>query len=116
MVTLLLEQGAELETKDSSGRTLLSWAAGRGHREPVTLLLEKGAELETKDNSGRTPLSWAAGSWNGAEMVKLLLEKGAELETKDNSGRTPLSWAAERGYRETVTLLQRKMPRNPNNL
>ena len=47
---LLLEKGAELETKDKDyGRTPLSWAAEKGHEAVVKLLLEKGAELETKD-------------------------------------------------------------------
>ena len=46
---LLLEKGAELETKDEYGQTPLSWAARNGHEAVVKLLLEKGAELETKD-------------------------------------------------------------------
>jgi ankyrin repeat protein len=62
-VKLLLEKGAELESKDTTyGRTPLSWAAENGHEAVVKLLLEKGAELESKDTTyGQTPLSWAAG-------------------------------------------------------
>ena len=42
---LLLEKGAELETKStSSGQTPLSWAAEKGHEAVVKLLLEKGAQ------------------------------------------------------------------------
>ena len=64
VVKLLLEKGAELETKYNNGRTPLSWAARNGHEAVVKLLLEKGAELETKDDRyGRTPLSWAAAEW-----------------------------------------------------
>ena len=49
---LLLEKGAELETKDTRfGQTPLSYAAQKGHEAVVKLLLEKGAELETKDTS-----------------------------------------------------------------
>ena len=83
---LLLEKGAELESKDEyDGRTPLSRAAENGHEAVVKLLLEKGAELESKDNNGgRTPLSRAAGNGHEA-VVKLLLEKGAELESKDNN-------------------------------
>jgi ankyrin repeat protein len=78
VVKLLLEKGAELEAKDSYGRTPLSWAAEKGHDAVVKLLLEKGAELEAKDNSyGRTPLSWAAEKRHEV-VVKLLLEKGAQ--------------------------------------
>jgi ankyrin repeat protein len=105
LVGLLLENGAELESKDSHGLTLLSWTAANGHEAIVKLLLEKGAELESKDIDGRTPLSWTAGSGHEA-VVKLLLEKGAELESKDTKyGRTPLSWAAEDGNEAAVKLL-----------
>jgi len=59
---LLLEKGAELESKDDEyGQTPLSWAARGGHEAVVKLLLKKGAELESKDDGyGQTPLSWAA--------------------------------------------------------
>jgi hypothetical protein len=84
VVKLLLEKGAELESKDNRyGQTPLSWAAGSGHEAVVKLLLEKGAELESKSRNGQTPLSWAAEDGHEA-VVKLLLEKGAELESKDN--------------------------------
>jgi ankyrin repeat protein len=64
VVKLLLEKGAELESKNNDGQTPLSWAAGNGHEAVVKLLLEKGAELEIKDrNDGRTPLVWAAREW-----------------------------------------------------
>jgi ankyrin repeat protein len=56
-VRLLLENGAELESKDDNfGRTPLSWAAGNRHEAVIKLLVEKGAELESKDKDGTTPL------------------------------------------------------------
>ena len=59
---LLLEKGADVESKDRHyGRTPLSWAAENGHEAVVKLLLEKGADVESKDQTyGQTPLSWAA--------------------------------------------------------
>ena len=115
VVKLLLEKGAELETKDEEcDWTPLSWAAENGHEAAVKLLVEKSAELETKDEEyGRTPLSWAAE--NGHEVVvKLLVEKGAELETKDkNYDRTPLSLAAENGREAVVKLLLKKGAKKP---
>src|SRR5205823_2412928 len=81
VVKLLVEKGADLETKDNDGRTPLSWTAGHRNEAVAKLLIEKGAELETKDNDGRTPSSWAAK--HGFEaVVKLLVEKGVALETK----------------------------------
>ena len=42
---LLLEKGAELETKcENYSRTPLSYAAEKGHKAVVKLLLEKGAQ------------------------------------------------------------------------
>jgi hypothetical protein len=83
VVKLLLEKGAELESKDKRwGRTPLSWAAEKGHEAVVKLLLKKGAELESRDWYGRTPLLLVAMKGHEA-VVKLLLEKGAKLESKD---------------------------------
>ncbi|KAM3075825.1 hypothetical protein ACMFMG_007950 [Clarireedia jacksonii] len=103
---LLLRQGADIKTKDSLGRTPLSYAAEKGHEAVVRLLLENGAEPEIKDKGyGRTPLSWAAESGHEAVM-KLLLETGTDIEIKDTQyDRTPLSWAAESGHEAVVKLL-----------
>jgi ankyrin repeat protein len=58
VVKLLLAKGAELDSQDRRGWTLLSWAAENGHEVAMKLLLEKGAELDSRDNIyGRTPLS-----------------------------------------------------------
>jgi len=44
VVKLLLEKGAELDSKDNDGQTPLLLAAAKGHEAVVKLLLEKGAE------------------------------------------------------------------------
>ncbi|KAM0147381.1 hypothetical protein ACHAPG_010622 [Botrytis cinerea] len=106
IVKLLLERGADIESKDSKyGQTPLSWAAEKGRDTVVKLLLEKGADIESKDSKyGQTPLSWAAKNGYDA-VVKLLLEKGADIESKDRYGQTPLSWAARNGRDTVVKLL-----------
>jgi ankyrin repeat protein len=75
-VELLIEKGADLESKDSRfGRTPLSWAAREGHEAVVRLLLEKGADLESKDcKYGQTPLSLAVDNGHDAVVI-MLLEK-----------------------------------------
>ena len=58
VVKLLLEKGAELETKDNYSRTPLLYATRYRYEAVVKLLLEKGAKLETKDKyNSQTPLS-----------------------------------------------------------
>ncbi|KAB8273573.1 ankyrin repeat-containing domain protein [Aspergillus minisclerotigenes] len=104
VVKWLIENGAELESKDTNNQTPLSHAAENGHEIVCKLLLEGGAELESKDSYDRTPLSYAA--INGHEAVsKLLLESGAELESKDSYDRTPLSHAAVNGHEAVCKLL-----------
>ena len=74
VVKLLLEKGAEVETK-SDGQTPLSYAAKNGHEAVVKLLMEKGTELETKSiYDDQAPLSYAAEKGHEV-VVKLLVEK-----------------------------------------
>ena len=49
---LLVEKGAEVESKDPWRRTPLSLAARDGHKAVVRLLLEKDADVESKDQDG----------------------------------------------------------------
>jgi ankyrin repeat protein len=108
LVKLLLENGADVDSKDSSGRTPLLWAIENGHKAVVELLLEKGANVDSKDSGGRTPLLWAAENGDKA-VVELLLKKGADIESKDSSfSRTPLLWAAKNGHEAVVKLLLEK--------
>jgi Ankyrin repeats (3 copies)/Ankyrin repeats (many copies) len=96
----------EVDSKDDSGQTPLSWAAVSGREAVVKLLLETGkVDVDSKDTAGQTPLSWAAGSGHEA-VVKLLLETGkVDVDSKDKYGRTPLSQAATNGYEAVVKLL-----------
>jgi ankyrin repeat protein len=61
-VNLLLATGkANVDSKDNTGRTPLSWAAENGYEAVIKLLLATGkASVDSKNNSGRTPISWAA--------------------------------------------------------
>jgi len=101
VMTTLLENGHDSDSKDGGNRTPLSWAAGNGHKAVVKLLLAKdGVDPDCKDTEyGLTPLSWAA--VNGHEaVVKLLLAKGCvDPDCKDPSyGLTPLSRAVVNGH------------------
>ena len=106
VVQRLLENGAELESKDRTGSTPLLLAAREGQEAVVKLLLENGAEPGSKDRSGQTPLSYAA-EGGYVSVVKLLLSRNdVAPDFQDNRyGQTPLSWAAENGHEAVVKLL-----------
>jgi hypothetical protein len=97
----------EVDSKDNSGRTPLTWAARNGHETVVKLLLAKnGVDPDSKDNSGRTPLTWAARNGHEA-VVKLFLAKdGVDPDSKDKFGQTPLWWAAASGHEALVWFMQ----------
>ncbi|RYP64313.1 hypothetical protein DL771_008815 [Monosporascus sp. 5C6A] len=103
---MLIENGVDIDAKDSHGRTPLSYASERGHKAVVRLLLNKGADTMPADKSGRTSLSWA--SLNGHDaVVQLLLESG---QVKVNAkgvmdDGTPLYLAADQGHEAVVRLL-----------
>ncbi|POR33318.1 Uncharacterized protein TPAR_06484 [Tolypocladium paradoxum] len=104
IVRLLVEKGADIESKDSYEQISPPLAAANGDEETVQQLVEESADVDLKDSHGQTPLSRAAA--NGHEViVRLLVEKGANIESKDSYGQTPLSWAAANGHEVIVQQL-----------
>ena len=82
-----------LNHQDSSGRTPLSWAAGKGSAYLVRRLLQYGAAVGIADNVKATPLLYAARAGD-PECLRLLLDHGADVNTRNYRGRTPLHFAA----------------------
>ncbi|CCD52555.1 hypothetical protein ACHAPC_003355 [Botrytis cinerea] len=93
------------ESGSKCGRTILAFAAEKGHENIVKLLLET-IHPDIKDGKvGRTPLFFAAEHGHEA-IVKLLLATGqVNTESKDESGETLLCWAAREGHESVVKLL-----------
>lgn len=104
---LLLDHGADIETKDFHGRTALSFAAESGGEAVVRLLVENSANIESKDNTGRTPLFCAAQTVevDTRAAIEVLLNKGAEVNSPSYAGETPLMLTAKHDLAETMQLL-----------
>lgn len=75
----LLEAGATVNVRDTSGAMPLHWACLQGNLECVRLLLAAGADVDARDDEGRTPLYWVADrSGAKSEIERLLLDAGAK--------------------------------------
>jgi len=76
VVKLLLNGGADVNTKDDSKTTVLMNAVGKGRLEITNLLLDKGADVNASDNSHTTSLIYAVGGH--FELLNMLRYKGAD--------------------------------------
>ncbi|MGO0306135.1 ankyrin repeat domain-containing protein [Endozoicomonas acroporae] len=85
-VKTLLEQGADIESRDRYGETPLFLAVTPENKEVLNFLLAAGASVNVRNSSGQTPLH---GAFSG-ETVQQLLAWGADIEARDNCGNTPL--------------------------
>src|ERR1035437_10604970 len=98
-----LAKGADVNTRDQRGSTLLMHAAAFGSSEAVKLLLESGAQVNAKNGLEATALILGAGN---AEKARMLVENGADVNAHSKLGRTPLMVAAScGGCSATVKLL-----------
>jgi len=76
LVKELLDNGVDVNSRDSHNSTALEYAAEFGQVEMVKLLLEHGAEVNTSNNDGDTPL-YCAGDNGQSEIEKMLRDAGA---------------------------------------
>jgi ankyrin repeat protein len=103
-VRRLVNDGANINSKDSTDATPLHKAVISGNENLIAYLLEKGAKVNAKDNVGFTPLHLAALEGQAA-AVTLLLNKGAESNPVDQMGATPLLWATSSGAKDITEQL-----------
>jgi len=114
-VRALIDKGAEVNARDSTGRTALMVAAARNQVEILKVLLQKGADVNEKTTgatpawmNGWTALMYAANHGN-CDAVKVLLDAGANPKTTADDGSTVLMQAT--GCRDDIIrALQRTGP------
>jgi hypothetical protein len=90
-VERLLENGADVDSRDEAGMTPLHSVAFLGHIKTARLLIKYGADVNAINDKGETPLHLAADGGQ-LEIVKLLLDSGAEINIETKEGKTPLDY------------------------
>lgn len=129
LVQLLIEFGANIDTKDIKGITPLNIGCHGDNRivtvtdesktekvvyhskfdriKTVKVLLDNNADINSRAKNGVTPLIRA--SSNGHfEIVETLFEYGADPDIQANDGSTALSQATKYNFKDIVELLKRK--------
>jgi ankyrin repeat protein len=106
VVTLLLDNGADIESQNSlHDSTPLHDAAKRGNAEIVELLLDRSAPINSLTRSRRTPLHEAA-SGGHEVVVRILLLRGADVSLKSYPAAwTALHCAVNSGKYRVISLL-----------
>lgn len=105
-VMRLLRDGAEAESTDEEGRTVLCTAATHNEAGIVRLLLAAGADPDRAcgPQHDDLPLCGAA-VWGHTAAVRALLAAGATPDRAEPHGATPLTWAVGNGRTSTVEAL-----------
>ena len=104
VAALLLERGAQIESRTGRGDTPLQGAARYNQFAVVALLVEHGADINAASDSGATPLLFGAMNQD-PNVAALLLSMGADVNHRAGTNLTPLHGAAINSNPAVVTLL-----------
>ena len=116
MIPLLLEAGADPNSKVGSSGQINSTALGKITSQAlnnkneedyriIEMFLSHGANANLTAKTGTTPLMQAAYKGD-VRVVKLFLEYGADPNLKDKQGSTALDMAKKKQHQEAIDLLQ----------
>ncbi|MCI0389091.1 MAG: protein kinase, partial [Acidobacteria bacterium] len=136
-VKILIEKGADPNTRDDAGRNALMVMSmdrqldddlGKAIEERRIIepglrmrkndrvvemtgeaLLDAGCDINAADNKGRTPLIYAV-AFEQSAVVKLLLKRGANINARDHNGESALDWSNKTGNEVIINLLSLLSP------
>ncbi|KAE8600893.1 hypothetical protein XENTR_v10013444 [Xenopus tropicalis] len=100
---LLLGKGAEVNSRDRSGRTALSYSCERGHLPEVKTLVQHGADPELPDLWGNTALIYAAVSGHAPVLdflARAFKRLGLQINRANRVGNSALDVARYLGYQD----------------
>ena len=100
---LLMERGADVNSRDDFGITPLIEAVRSNCLEMASMLVQNGANPNL--GSVKNPPLIHAVRNNSLNMIELLVSYGVNVNRRDICGSTPLMMAQEHGFTEAARLL-----------
>lgn len=104
----LVEEGADINSKDSNRWTILMLAAYQNDTELVEYLISKGADVNAHNSYGKTALMLLAEQkdTDNRALAKMLILNQADIDLRDEGGRSAFMFAVGEGnYRMAEFLL-----------
>ena len=106
MAISVLEDGIDLNTKNSRGFSPLMMAVSLKRNNIVQVLIDRGADVDCKVQ-GFTPLMFAAQE-GFTDIANILIEANADINEKTNDGLSVLMAAVRDGHIEIIKILLAK--------
>jgi len=95
IVEMLIDAGANINSKDNEGLSALMWAVKANNFKMVQYLVKKGIDPNRTDNNGNSALIFAINQDNG-QISQFLLENGIDITITNNLGKNAFAIAKER--------------------
>ena len=113
IVKILLENGADINSKINDGTSAIHLAASSGKLDLIDFLLQKGFDINCENNDRLTPLHYIllycihpeGKDTSLYEKSKILIERGAKIDSESSVGDTPLMLATMANDIRVVRLL-----------
>ena len=104
IIEILLKSGADVNNRDTHGKTTLMNTAEKSCCECIDILIKSGADVNKHDMYGYTALLYAALK-SSDECLYYLIEAGSDVNREDTQGDTALNLAVNKGFFNCVDSL-----------
>ena len=103
-ITLLLQYGLDINTKDNEGNSSLYYAIRYGQKDVMLLLLQNNANVNSKNKNGESLLHIAV-MYSRLELAKLLLIHGVDKSIRNTTGETSIHYCVTHNQMQILKFL-----------